>query len=91
MPCTGPSKDASYKEGEEAFDQLMKYLERRYYIQLPGVPPASQLQDGQGFITNLNNIQRSFAKKDQLEWIDAFNRVKQALQEFLWIDRASKW
>jgi len=35
MPCMGPSIDASYKQGEEIFEEFFKILQEKYHIHEP--------------------------------------------------------
>lgn len=35
MPCSGPSIEEAYKQGEEIFNEFVKHLKEKYYIHPP--------------------------------------------------------
>ena len=54
MPCMGPSKQVAFEEGEEIYEDVLKYLQNKYKIlvDLPSSYDLKIIQENRKIVLN---------------------------------------
>lgn len=72
MPCTGPSKDIAYLEGEKAFEKIMKLLESEYRV------------DNEEKNKEMIKNSPLYPIRLTSHWYESKRKLKEAVQEMIW-------